>query len=194
MLNPAVKSTDLTIDPGKQGQLNPFLLWIQSWFTSASPNEVPAKNCQPCSCGKENTNSNSIGKEVGVNQYPWMAIILYNNKFKCGGSLINDRFVLTAAHCVYKYVQRKTTNKITVRLLEHDRSIDNETTLIDRDVKNVRIDGFNENTFENDFGLIEFTEPVIFDDILRPICLPELSHNYKDSQAVVPGWGATEYL
>ncbi|XP_072930063.1 phenoloxidase-activating enzyme 1-like [Epargyreus clarus] len=45
------------------------------------------------------------GKKADLFEYPWMALISHNTRdgfaFKCGGSIINKRYVLTAAHCVY---------------------------------------------------------------------------------------------
>ena len=51
-------------------------------------------------CGKENTETSEIsgGSIASPNQYPWMVKL----QVGCGGSLISDRHVLTAYHCVYR--------------------------------------------------------------------------------------------
>merc|ERR1711994_151422 len=52
---------------------------------------------EECNCGKENVaNRISGGSYASANQYPWMVRL----QMGCGGSLISDRHVLTAYHCV----------------------------------------------------------------------------------------------
>lgn len=82
-------------------------------------------------CGIANKQKRIVGgQETEVNQYPWMALLTYSNRFYCGASLINDRYVMTAAHCVSGF----NKDRIGVTLLEHDRSKPGETELIKRKV------------------------------------------------------------
>ena len=54
-----------------------------------------------CRCGQKTLSRIVGGAEASVNEWPWMAALMYYNVQQfCGGSLINDRYVLTAAHCI----------------------------------------------------------------------------------------------
>ena len=49
----------------------------------------------------EKSNSKRIagGKITRASLYPWHTIIAYLGDYKCGSSVINNLYVLTAAHC-----------------------------------------------------------------------------------------------
>lgn len=57
-------------------------------------------------CGRSINYRIKGGEAVSVGQYPWMALLQYRHlqtrelSFRCGGALINTRYVLTAANCV----------------------------------------------------------------------------------------------
>lgn len=52
-------------------------------------------------CGVINQEIRIVGgMPTGVNRYPWVARLVYDGKFHCGASLINNDYVLTAAHCI----------------------------------------------------------------------------------------------
>ena len=56
-------------------------------------------------CGVINQEIRIVGgMPTGVNRYPWVARLVYDGKFHCGASLINNDYVLTAAHCVRRLV------------------------------------------------------------------------------------------
>lgn len=46
-----------------------------------------------------------LGGSLSYNgQWPWTVALKVGNSFLCGGTLIADQWVVTAAHCVESYV------------------------------------------------------------------------------------------
>jgi secreted trypsin-like serine protease len=80
-------------------------------------------------CGVPNKVQTSLiynGKETNVGQWPWAVAIYYKDRSKirfiCGGTLISNRVVISAAHCVYdsKKKRQYVADKVHLSLGRHD--------------------------------------------------------------------------
>lgn len=81
-------------------------------------------------CGVTTTRRIVGGTNAEKNEFPWVALLLYNGQLTCGGAVLNSDYVITAAHCLHQ--QKKKL--FTVKLMQHDRKDDDKTKLITRTV------------------------------------------------------------
>ena len=95
----------------------------------------------------------------------------------CGGTLLSDREVLTAAHC--------GASVAWVLLGEHSlATADGEVRA--RVCSTQRHPGYSGQTQQHDLAMLRLCEPVTFTEHVAPACLPAPSNNY-DSVAVTHG-------
>ena len=67
--------------------------------------ESPALSLiSPKGCGESDIQKGRIvnGKDAELGAYPWMVAILKGGDAWCGGSIINENWVITAGHCFMK--------------------------------------------------------------------------------------------
>nr|XP_029714775.1 phenoloxidase-activating factor 3-like [Aedes albopictus] len=152
-------------------------------------------------CGKQVTPRIAHGKEATIFQFPWMALLRgFDGTFHCGGTLIADRYVLTATHC-----RRKTV--YSVRLGETDLSkaidcityIDGEEECADppQDIlaeKFIHHPKYSISQKRNDIALVRLASAAQMNENVRPICLPlpEVLSSLPQARMLVSGWGFTE--
>ncbi|XP_058116351.1 venom protease-like [Anopheles ziemanni] len=148
-------------------------------------------------CGLSDVEHNRIvgGVPAALNGWPWMALIGYEDQlgdvdFRCGGSLITDRHVLSAAHCILSSLS-------LVRLGEHDLGNQTESAHVDVPVyKYVSHPSYDTLDGHSDLAILFLTRTVEFNDAIKPICLPSIepvrSEKFIGFNPFIAGWGRTE--
>ncbi|CAL8106978.1 unnamed protein product [Orchesella dallaii] len=147
--------------------------------------------CRECTCGISYREERIVGGRIAeINSYPWLTALMYKGKFYCGGTLISDRYVLTAAHCVHGVPK----DQITIVFGEHDRNFTEESDTEYRKIGTIiRHVGFNRANFHNDIALLRLERPMKFRRSIAPACLPiDLDEDFADEQGLVAGWGRTQ--
>lgn len=125
------------------------------------------------------------GQDATPNAHPWM--VRLNRAgfgFFCGGSLIAERWVVTAAHCVYN----KVPSTISVVLGDHIISI-NEPTEQQNGARIFFIHPqYDAATLSHDLALIKLDGPVTISASVQPITISSLPAD--GTNLTVAGWGA----
>ncbi|XP_020279968.1 proclotting enzyme-like [Pseudomyrmex gracilis] len=171
--------------------------WVSSsttTFSSTLTTKSPIDNVSLSQCGAKNGNQDQErivgGKNADPGEWPWIAALFNAGRQFCGGSLIDDIHILTAAHCVVN-MNSWDVARLTVRLGDHNLKTNTEIRHVERRVKRVvRHRGFNARTLYNDVALLTLNEPVEFTELIRPICLPSGSQLYSGKTGTVIGWGS----
>ncbi|XP_046721875.1 serine protease 27-like isoform X2 [Silurus meridionalis] len=138
-------------------------------------------------CGQAPLNTKIVGGQDAVpGSWPWQVSIQTGGRHFCGGSLINQNWVLSAAHCFKSVSAGSLTLLLGMKnLKESNQNI--QAKSVTKIFINQQYDTVSQN---NDIALIQLSTPVTINDYVRPVCLATNNSSFPSGINVwVTGFG-----
>lgn len=138
-----------------------------------------------CQCGRANRKAKIMGGvKAEKNEYPWQVRLSISNA-KCGGSIISRDRILTAAHCT----EGHSVGSITVFTRDHDRTRDDGEESHEVCGKREHPEYNKYADMDKDVAILNLCKPLMFEEAVGPICLPDPAQDYENVRALVTGSG-----
>ncbi|KAI5747039.1 hypothetical protein M8J77_010447 [Diaphorina citri] len=148
--------------------------------------------------GKCDRNAQALivgGQKSELGEFPHMAAVGFRTgrggiSWNCGGSLVSEKFVLTAAHCTDSSLGKP----VSVRLGELNL-VRNDDGASPENFKVVQVyphPDYRSNVKYNDIALLRLDRTVEFSNSIRPACL-YTSETTSMPRAIATGWGTVGF-
>nr|XP_003705466.1 PREDICTED: trypsin-7-like [Megachile rotundata] len=123
------------------------------------------------------------GQPVSIDEHPYQVSVRFNNRHVCGGAIISEEWIITAAHCVRSPIVRLFSIKAGTSDIREDGIV-----VVARDV--ISHEYYTRRSADYDIALIRLEKPLVYSSRVRPILLAPIADHYiAGSKAVVTGWG-----
>jgi len=180
-------------------QFKPFCKKSSQWFKWMHKN-CP-KTCKFCrdDCGLRGAVQGRVvgGVEAEAHSWPWSVALLRFGGYFCGGSLIDEEWVLTAAHCIYGREDQK--DYMEAVLGEHNRNKKEGSEQTFGISKVVVHKDYSSRTLDSDIAMLKLKKKVTLKkdkfgnpDKVGLVCMPKQGEAADtDDLCYITGWGKT---
>ncbi|XP_052266137.1 ovochymase-1-like [Dreissena polymorpha] len=125
------------------------------------------------------------GREATPHSHPWIVSLQINSSHICGGAILTDHWVLTAAHC---FEANRHTPEWTVVAGKHSKDKYEQSAQV-RQVERIAVySTYDYLSTTDDIALVKVTAPFTFNAYVGTVCLPT-REPVPGEYGIVAGWG-----
>ncbi|XP_063907515.1 serine protease snake-like isoform X1 [Zophobas morio] len=145
-------------------------------------------------CGHEVVKLIVGGEPAGRKEFPHMAAVGYEPnpgdlQWLCGGTIISNKFILTAAHCLsYPNAGDALWVRLGVNKFDDISTHRQQLKIVER----IAHPEYKSNSHYHDIGLLKLEKPAKMNPYARPACL-YLSPEISAQRSIATGWGQTSW-
>ncbi|XP_074510887.1 serine protease hepsin isoform X2 [Sebastes fasciatus] len=158
--------------------------------------EVLTLLCQDC--GRRSFAADRIvgGVDARQGSWPWQVRLEYDGVHQCGGTIISNRWIVSAAHCFrerYRFVNRWRVLLGSTYSKPVNANVAEVNTIVYHSSYLPFVDASIDDN-SRDIAVLALTQPLTFNEYIQPICLPAYGQRLIDGQmGTVTGWGNVDY-
>lgn len=128
------------------------------------------------------------GIAMTIDEIPYQVSLQHGLGHFCGGSIISNRWILSASHCV----NNLQASRLKIRVGSSFRQTEGKLISVSNIISHPQ---YNNKTFDYDYALIELSEEIEFSKTVQSIGLPDQDEEIETgSKCLVSGWGDTKIL
>jgi len=191
-----------------------FLKWLALSVALLVGSPIDVSNAKAKECGIKGHSFRSRivgGRTAAPGEFPWQVSLSFLDRkvghyHWCGGTIISEDWILTAAHCTTGITHANATLRANVRVIVGAWNI----TSTSENTQNIGIDrvfvhpgyiwenmtdsGILLHSPSMDIALIKLKRNINFNDpFAGPACMPNLTKEYRGKpDCIVSGWGQTD--
>ncbi|XP_011155958.2 transmembrane protease serine 9 [Solenopsis invicta] len=131
------------------------------------------------------------GTDAEVGAHPYMVSLRKQNKHFCGGSIISENYILTAAHCLMQFKKPSDLDDVTVHA---GTNLLSKSGTVYKPEESIIHPNFNLLLIRNDVGLLRLNTNIEYNKLVQPISVAKTNSVLEGDPCFLTGWGTLEFL
>ncbi|XP_067423028.1 transmembrane protease serine 5 [Emydura macquarii macquarii] len=157
--------------------------------SSCASGRIVALKCSEC--GVRSRAARIVGgSDAPLGRWPWQVSLYLSSHHICGGSVLAQEWIVTAAHCVHSYrLPQLSRWLVFAGIITHVSLTQQAGAAVEKIISHPRYDA---SSHDYDIALLKLSVPLNFSDAVRAVCLPLYQQDFPwGTPCWISGWGYT---